>query len=290
MNQITNIDVFFNPSVVEIVDVAHAVGPKGDTGAASTVPGPVGPQGPQGIPGAQGPQGIPGAQGPQGNTGVQGPQGNPGAQGPQGPQGVPGATINPATATPLIESGTGAVGASVKYAREDHVHPAAAGGGASVTISDTPPASPTAGNLWWESDTGITYIYYNDGNSSQWVALAGNVNALSPAGRQLITGGFRFTAFSGGTLTTGQTFTPDAYNSNYQYYTNNGAHTLAAPANDCAIDILITNGATAGAITFSGFTVGANVGDALTTTNTSKFIISIRRINAVATYLIKALQ
>ena len=32
------------------------------------------------------------------------------------------------------------------------------------------------------------------------------------------------------------------------------------------------------------------VGDPLTTTNTNKFIISIRRINAVATYTIKALQ
>jgi hypothetical protein len=30
----------------------------------------------------------------------------------------------PATAVPLVESGSGAVGTSVKYAREDHVHPA----------------------------------------------------------------------------------------------------------------------------------------------------------------------
>ena len=41
----------------------------------------------------------------------------------------------------------------------------------SVAISDTPPSSPIAGNLWWESDSGILYIYYNDGNTSQWVAL-----------------------------------------------------------------------------------------------------------------------
>jgi hypothetical protein len=40
-----------------------------------------------------------------------------------------GSTIDPATAVPLIESGAGAVGVSVKYAREDHVHPAFGGGG-----------------------------------------------------------------------------------------------------------------------------------------------------------------
>jgi len=46
--------------------------------------------------------------------------------------------------------------------------------GSGIIVSDTPPASPTAGALWWESDTGTMYVYYNDGNSSQWVqVLAG---------------------------------------------------------------------------------------------------------------------
>ena len=45
---------------------------------------------------------------------------------------------------------------------------APAGGGASVTISDTPPAA-SAGDLWWESDTGRLKIYYQDTDSSQWV-------------------------------------------------------------------------------------------------------------------------
>ncbi len=43
------------------------------------------------------------------------------------------------------------------------------GGGASVTVSDNAPSSPSAGDLWWESDTGRLKIYYNDGTSSQWV-------------------------------------------------------------------------------------------------------------------------
>jgi len=101
--------------------------------------------------------------------------------------------------------------------------------------------------------------------------------------------GYTFTSYNIGTVSSGTT-TPAAANGNYQYYTNNGAHTLASPAADSAMDILVTNGASAGAITFSGFTVGASTGDALTTTNTNKFIISIRRINSISTYLIKALQ
>ena len=39
-------------------------------------------------------------------------------------------------------------------------------------ISETPPASPVAGNLWWDSVAGALYLYYNDGSSQQWVATA----------------------------------------------------------------------------------------------------------------------
>ena len=45
------------------------------------------------------------------------------------------------------------------------------GGGASVTISDTPPAAST-GDLWWESDSGRLKIYYQDVDSAQWVDVA----------------------------------------------------------------------------------------------------------------------
>ena len=42
------------------------------------------------------------------------------------------------------------------------------GGGASVTISDTAPAA-SAGDLWWESDSGRLKIYYQDVDTTQWV-------------------------------------------------------------------------------------------------------------------------
>lgn len=43
------------------------------------------------------------------------------------------------------------------------------GGGASITVSDTAPGSPTAGMAWWDSTVGSLRIYYNDGDTSQWV-------------------------------------------------------------------------------------------------------------------------
>lgn len=117
----------------------------------------------------------------------------------------------------------------------------------------------------------------------------GNANLLAKDVTDTISVGYKITPYDFGTKSSG-TFTPDAANGNYQFGGNNGAHTLAAPAADSAVDLLYTNGASAGAITFSGFTVGSNVGSALTTTSGHKFIISIRRINSVATYSIYALQ
>ena len=38
-----------------------------------------------------------------------------------------------------------------------------------VTIADTPPIDPKHGELWWESDVGDLYIYYDDVDGSQWV-------------------------------------------------------------------------------------------------------------------------
>jgi len=43
--------------------------------------------------------------------------------------------------------------------------------GADVEISDTAPTSPEVGDLWYDSVRGITYIYYFDGTSNQWVTV-----------------------------------------------------------------------------------------------------------------------
>jgi hypothetical protein len=43
------------------------------------------------------------------------------------------------------------------------------GGGGGAEISETAPSDPDAGDLWWDSTSGTLKIYYDDGNSAQWV-------------------------------------------------------------------------------------------------------------------------
>jgi hypothetical protein len=109
------------------------------------------------------------------------------------------------------------------------------------------------------------------------------------AGGQRVVGGYSIAPYSNGNMGTG-TFSFNPLNGNYQYASNTGAVTISAPTVDCAMDILITNGSSAGALSFSGFTVNANTGEPFTTVDNSKFILSIRRINGVSTYINKALQ
>ena len=96
---------------------------------------------------------------------------------------------------------------------------------------------------------------------------------------QTITGGARVTSKS---IATGS-FTVDTGDRQCQYITNNGVFTITAPANDGSILLLVTNGASAGAITFTGFQVGVSTGDILTTTNGHDFLIQIVRINSIST-------
>jgi len=42
-----------------------------------------------------------------------------------------------------------------------------------VVISDTAPVAPTHGMLWWRSDTGKMFLYYDDVTSQQWVQVGG---------------------------------------------------------------------------------------------------------------------
>jgi len=83
----------------------------------------------------------------------------------------------------------------------------AAGGGGSIEVSSTAPASPGSGDLWWDSDDGKLYIYYDDGSSQQWVDAAGSsvaVQSTAPTGYE------------------GQLWLDDTDGSMYVYYTDPG--------------------------------------------------------------------
>ena len=80
-------------------------------------------------------------------------------------------------------------------------------GGAIVTTSDTAPADPAEGDLWWKSEDGKLYVYYNDGTSTQWVDAAGPsvaVQSTAPTGYE------------------GQLWLDDTDGSMYVYYTDPG--------------------------------------------------------------------
>jgi hypothetical protein len=107
---------------------------------------------------------------------------------------VAGTQIDPSGATlgdALVFNGTKFVSASV-----------AAGGGtgnASLTISDTLPVGGEEGDLWFESDTGKTFVYYD----SFWVEVGGGVGAQGPTGPTGATGATGATGPQGPTGATG---------------------------------------------------------------------------------------
>ena len=140
----------WNGSSWRKVSRTAVIGAQGNTGqtgsqgpAGAGAQGAAGPTGAQGTAGASGPAGAQGAVGAQGAAGAQGATGSTGAQGSQGTQG---------------NIGVG-----------------------SITTSTGAPPSPNQGDLWWDTDDGVLLVYYNDGNSSQWVSINTGVRGAQGA-------------------------------------------------------------------------------------------------------------
>lgn len=136
---------------------------------------------------------------------------------------------------------------------------------------------------------GVPTLAFGSGSNTITFPTASETLAGLTAVDQTLSGGANVTSFSIGTVSSGTT-TIDCGKSPLQFLTGNGAFTFAAPANDGSCDVLITNGASAGAVTFSGFTEGSNTGDALDTTNAHKFLVAVVRINSISHYLVSAYQ
>lgn len=59
--------------------------------------------------------------------------------------------------------------------------------GSANYFQSTAPTSPSVGDRWVDSDDGICYVYYNDGNSSQWIEFGSSytvTGATEPAAAQ----------------------------------------------------------------------------------------------------------
>src|SRR5271154_425678 len=136
---------------------------------------------------------------------------------------------------------------------------------------------------------------YSSTGTGQWILSNFNLQVVSgflsaTAPDQVFSGGATVTSYNLGTPASGATITVDCGLCPLQYLTNNAPFSISAPANDGACTILFTNGASAGALTFLGFTIGVSVGDPVTLVNGANFLCSIMRINGVSTFFFKALQ
>jgi hypothetical protein len=104
-----------------------------------------------------------------------------------------------------------------------------------------------------------------------------------------LTGGYTTTADNDGTFSTG-IYTPDPAGGNMKRIVNGGAFTLAAPtaSGDYTLVVQITNNASAGAITLSGFS--RSIGNPFTTTNGHDFFVNITKLNGFTLANVVALQ
>jgi hypothetical protein len=57
----------------------------------------------------------------------------------------------------------------------------------SVIVSDTLPVGVPDNTLWWESDTGLEFLRYNDGNTTQWVQTIVRSTSTMPLNFPVIT-------------------------------------------------------------------------------------------------------
>ena len=56
--------------------------------------------------------------------------------------------------------------------------PGEGGGGSSFTVAETAPEAAEQGDVWFNSGTGKTYIYYSDSDTDQWVEIASTVSGF----------------------------------------------------------------------------------------------------------------
>jgi hypothetical protein len=151
---------------------AGSAGEVGFTGSQGNIgfTGSQGPQGPAGTGGTSGTDGTPGFTGSQGDTGFTGSQGNIGFTGSQGPAGTGGTD-----GTPGFTGSRGGLGFTGSQGFTGSK------GAVVATISETPPAMPSLGDVWIDSATGIQYFYVADSDSAQWIEFS-NPGTISPDG------------------------------------------------------------------------------------------------------------
>jgi hypothetical protein len=63
---------------------------------------------------------------------------------------------------------------------------------APAVVSPVPPTTPNTGDIWVDSSDGISYVYYDDGSSGQWIEMISS-GVVSLASKANLDGGNTFT-------------------------------------------------------------------------------------------------
>lgn len=159
--------------------------------------------------------------------------------------------------------------------------------------------STTFANMWW-ADTSAGLLKQRNQANTAWISkmslttgliigtdvAAYNADTLFADVDDTLTAGFASTPVDDGTKSSG-TYTPSEAGGAFRYIVNGGAFTLAPPSNNTALFVDITNNASAGAITTSGFT---KVEGSFTTTNTDAFRCFISKSQVGSLLQIVAMQ
>jgi hypothetical protein len=99
----------------------------------------------------------------------------------------PSSNVGIGTSGPTVPSKLGVYGGNIQIGTSTHglVFPDGSfmtNAGAIAIVSETAPAAPAAGQIWYKSDEGKLYIYYVDDDSSQWVGVTASIMGGPGAG------------------------------------------------------------------------------------------------------------
>tara|TARA_R100000005_G_C4970441_1_gene183645 strand:- start:338 stop:1366 length:1029 start_codon:yes stop_codon:yes gene_type:complete len=118
-------------------------------------------------------------------------------------------------------------------------------------------------------------------------AEAADADILKADTADVLTAGFAASVHDLGTISSGTT-TLDEANGNLQKCVNGGAFTLAPPSNSCTIVLQVTNNASAGSVTTSGFTL--TDGDTISTGNGDDFFFYVTVVGSFSHLTVKKLS
>ena len=150
-----------------------------------------------------------------------------------------------------------------------------------ATVSSQTISAPLAGGAQTSmqlTSYGESIILVSDG--ANWHVVSGMLGLE-------LGSGYHAEVYDNGTVSTG-TLTVDPEESNFQKVINGGAFTLAVPAENGNVILQVTNNASAGTITTSGFTTVS--GDTLTTTDGDDFFLHITTLGSFSRLFVEALQ